>query len=556
MNVNPITYQVIRGGLINACREAGIVLRNSAFSPNIKERMDHSTAILSPKLELVAQAEHIPVHLGSISWGVRNTMALMENVKEGDMIIVNDPYIAGTHLPDILLIRPVFYEGKLIAFVANRAHHADVGGMAPGSMPGDASEIYHEGIIIPPVKIMEGDEVNGDILKLILANVRTPEERLGDIKAQISANRVLEKRVLELAGKYGDDTLMETMNLMLKHSERRMRRRISRISPGLYEGEDYIEGRKGNLLIKVAIRVEGDELFIDFSGTSKQVEEPINAVMGVTLACVLYILKAIADPSGAANDGYLRAAHVKAPKGTIVNAKPPAPVSGGNVETAQRIVDVLLRALADALPGIIPAASQGTMNNVSVGGYDEDGRGWTFYETIGGGMGARPGLDGIDCVHVHMTNTMNTPIEVLERYYPIRFLKYELRPDSGGAGKWRGGCGIERAWVFLGSTGTLSVMGNRVRTKPWGLRGGRPGASAEYLVVRRNGQVVRLGPMATIRLMKGDVVILRTPGGGGYGNPLERDVNRIIEDYLEGKVTKRIVAEIYGIGELEKRLKP
>ncbi len=542
-----ITFQVIRGSLVNACKEAGIVLRNTAFSPNIKERMDHSTAIITPNIELVAQAEHIPVHLGSMSWGVKNTLKHIDELEEGDIIIVNDPYIAGTHLPDLLMIKPVFFKGEIIAFVVNKAHHSDIGGMTPGSMPSDASEIYQEGLIIPPVKLVKRGRVNEDILRLILANVRTPKVRLGDIEAQISANMILEKRIVEIAKKYGTESLLEVMEKMLVRSERMLRRRIAHIPQGKYQGEDYLEAKDKILRIKATIEIKEGNILIDFRGSDEQVDEPINAVMGVTLACVLYVLKTISDPYGIANDGYLRITKVYAPEGTIVNAKPPAPVSGGNVETSQRIVDVLFKALSKALPNTIPAASQGTMNNISVGGYDEKGNGWTFYETIGGGMGARPMLDGLDGVHTHMTNTMNTPIEVLEKYYPIMFVKYELRRDSCGAGMWRGGCGIERVWIFLGKKATLSIMGNRVYTRPWGLKGGMPGAPAEYIIEKSDGKTIRLKPMSTIRIFKGDKIIIRTPGGGGYGDPLKRDREKVINDYLNGKISKETMNNVYNI---------
>lgn len=544
MGLDRVSFEVIRNAAIFISEEMGVVLRNTAYSPNIKDRLDHSCAILTPGGELVAQAEHIPVHLGSMAVGVENTFRYLEREREnldpGDIVLVNDPYIAGTHLNDVMLLKPVYVGGRLVAVVANKAHHVDVGGIVPGSIGGDASELLQEGMVIPPVKLVRRGVFQKDVLKILEANVRTPRYFRGDLRAQMAALNVGEKRLRELADKYGADTILEAWSYILDYTEQYTRNRVAKEGrPGDYEAEDYMElPRRGLIPIRARVSITGRGVRVDFTGTSRQVDAPINAVYGVTVAATTFALKSIVDPEMPLNHGFFRAVEIHAPPGSLVNPLPPAPVSGGNVETSQRIADVIFKALADAFPDKVPAASCGSMNNVMVGGVGENGETWAFYETIGGGSGARPTMDGVDGVHTNMTNTLNTPIERLEKEYPILFVKYELRPDSGGPGTHRGGLGITRAFRVLGVRAVLTIMSERTLAKPWGLRGGMPGAPGDHYVVRADGTVEKLPSKATVTLGRGDTVYINTPGGGGYGDPCRRPRELVLRDIADGKVSR------------------
>ncbi len=436
--MDKVTVEVIKNAAIYASEEMGIVLRNTAYSPNIKDRLDHSCAVLDTRGDLVSQAEHIPVHLGSMSVGVKNTFTYLEEnnipLDPGDVILVNDPYIAGTHLNDLLVLKPVYYQGRMIAIVANKAHHMDVGGSVPGSIGGGVEELIQEGTVIPPVKIMRRGELNRDLLRLIEANVRTPEYFRGDLKAQIAALNVGERRIIELARKYGVDTLEEAWSEILAYTERYTRNVLENLNvKGSFEATDYMEA--GDKLVNITVKLvfQGDKLTVDYTGTHSQVKYPINAVYGVTVSSTSFALKTILDPVMPMNQGFLNVVKIHAPLGTLVNPVKPAPVSGGNVETSQRIADTVYRALSKALPDKVPAASCGTMSNIAIGG-NTGGRQWAFYETIACGNGGRPCCDGVDAVQTNMTNTLNTPIELLEREYPILFKEYSIRPGSGGPG--------------------------------------------------------------------------------------------------------------------------
>ena len=423
----------------------GAVLRKASFSPNIKERRDYSCAIFDAQGDMIAQAAHIPVHLGSMPLSVKSAITKFsahgKHLLPGDTVILNDPYLGGTHLPDITLVTPVFLnvnelstiEGKLstsstnnalpIAYVASRAHHADIGGMTPGSMP-IAREIFQEGLIIPPVKLVVAGELNQDILDIILSNVRTPEERSGDLKAQIGANQRGANRLIELFLRYGQDEVSHYMQELLSYTERMTRRLISELPNGKFSFSDRLDNNGINdeeIIIKVTITINGDTALVDFTGSALQQESSVNAVYAITLSAVNYVFRSLIGLDVPNNSGCLIPVQIIAPKGTIVNASFPAPVAAGNVETSQRIVDVLLGALAQACPDRVPAASQGTMNNVSIGGWDpERNQFFTYYETIGGGMGASSSCDGVSAIHSHMTNTLNTPIEALEFAYPLQ----------------------------------------------------------------------------------------------------------------------------------------
>ena len=516
-----MSVDIIRHYLEFTAEEMGVLLKRAAYSPNIKERMDHSCAIFDWKGRMIAQAEHIPVHLGAMPLGVKKALEIIgDELGEGDAIIFNDPYLGGTHLPDITIIQPAYVSGDLIGFSVTRAHHSDVGGKVPGSMPGDSIEIFEEGIRIPPTKIVERGSLRKDVLNLIISNSRTPWERKGDILAQLSANRLGVIRLKKLVEEYGKSRYFEAIESILDYSEKRMRGEIRKIPNGVYVGEDYLEGFRGeDIKIVARIKIFDEEIEVDFSGSDKQVEGSINAPLAVTISATYYVVKAITDPTIPSNDGAYRPIKIFAPEGTVVNAKPPAAVAGGNVETSQRIVDVLLKAFSNVLPDRVPAAAQGTMNNVSIGGIDpKTGKLFTFYETIGGGYGASYGLDGASGVHSHMTNTLNTPIEEIERRFPIMILKYSIRERSGGLGKWRGGDGIER--VYLAKTRIkVSLIGERHKRGPWGLFGGENGTPGEYLLIKKNGEKIKLPSKTTIVMDEGDILVIKTPGGGGYMKP-------------------------------------
>ncbi len=546
--VDVITMEIIRNALEYIAEEMGIVLRNSAFSPNIKERMDHSCAIFGVKGELLAHAEHIPVHLGAMPLAVREAIKVIDEFEEGDMIVMNDPYSCGTHLPDITIIAPVYHREELVGFVANRAHHSDVGGRVPGSMPGDSVEIFEEGLIIPPVRIVKRGKIDKEILRLILANVRTPRIRMGDIIAQISANRRGVERLLRIIDKYGRETYLEAVDHILSYSERLAKTEISKMREGESYACDYLDDAGQNwdkpIKICVRVRIEKGSITFDFSDSDKQVPGSINAPKTVTISASYFVFKSILRGDIPSNEGTYRPLRIITKRGTIVDATHPVAVAGGNVETSQRIVDVLFLALSKLIPERIPAASQGTMNNIAFGGINpKTGRPFTFYETIGGGFGGRRGKDGVDGVHCNMTNTMNTPIEEIERKYPIRILEYSLRSDSCGAGRWRGGLGIIRKYQAL-TTIKVSLLGDRHRFRPWGLMGGKAGAPGEYILIR-NGREIKLPSKTTIIMNPGDILVIKTPGGGGYGKPKQRDKERILKDLLDGKTSRLYVEKHY-----------
>jgi N-methylhydantoinase B len=454
-------------------------------------------------------------------------MSVLEGIRTfsfvpGDMVILNDPYHGGTHLPDITLIAPVFFPKngaeELFGFVASRAHHSDVGGISPGSMP-LSQEIFQEGLIIPPVKIMEGGEEIEGLMKVLLANVRTPEERAGDLRAQMASNNIGIERLQELLTRYGHDEVEHYMRGLLEYAERMTRRLIGDLPDGEYHyldrmDDDGIDPNPAE--IAVAITIRGEDAVVDFSGSSPQRKGSINAVKAITHSAVHYVFRSLIGLDIPSNSGCMRPIRVISPEGTIVNAKHPAPVAGGNVETSQRIVDVLLGALAKAVPEKVPAASQGTMNNITIGGYDPGRkRAYAYYETIGGGMGARPGKNGEDAIHTHMTNTLNTPIEALEFSYPFRVRRYEIRGGSGGDGKFRGGDGICREIELLHEA-QVTLLSDRRVFNPYGLKGGSPGQVGRNVILR-DGEELELPGKVTIEARSGDVICMHTPGGGGYG---------------------------------------
>lgn len=517
IEISPIDLEIFKNRFSSIAEEMGVVLQRTSYSPNIKERRDFSCAIFDADGEMVSQALHIPVHLGSMSWAVKNAISGLE-LKDGDMVIVNDPFRGGTHLPDITVISPFFYKDELCLFVANRAHHADIGGINAGSMP-ISNSIFQEGIIIPPVKIMKEGRIQEDILQMILRNVRTPEERRGDLEAQVMANIVGKRRIKELIEREGIEKVKAYSIAIIDYAERLMRDLIRRIPDGIYEFEDFLDDdgfENERIRIKCRLRIDGDEAEVDLSESDPQTKGCVNSVYGVVFSAVLYVFRSLIREDIPANAGCMRPIRVITKKGTILDAEFPSAVSGGNVETSQRIVDAVLGALSKAIPERIPAASQGTMNNLSIGGIDPDsGKPFAYYETIGGGMGASAEGDGEDAVQCHMTNTMNTPIEALEYSYPLMVKKYCIRKDSGGLGKHKGGDGIIREILLL-TDSEVTVLSERRKIPPYGLYGGMPGKTGRNIIIR-NGEEIEYSGKFSILLKKGDIIRIETPGGGGFG---------------------------------------
>jgi N-methylhydantoinase B/oxoprolinase/acetone carboxylase alpha subunit len=507
--LDPAALQVLVYRLKGIADEMGAVLRHAAFSPNIKERADCSAALFTADGELLVQAEHIPVHLGSMPASVRAAIdAFGDALSPGQQVILNDPFAGGTHLNDITLVAPVHVDGTLAGWVANRAHHADVGGAAPGSIPADATEIQQEGLRLPPVLLTD------EVRTVLFANSRTPVERAGDLDAQVGANAVGALRlasIIESGAPCGE---------VLEYAERRMRAALRDMPDGTWSATDVLDStgpEQPPATIEVRVTIDGDEITFDFTGTDPQRAGNVNAVAAVTTSAVSFALRSVTDPTIPASGGALRPLRVVAPPGTIVAARPPVAVGAGNVEVSQRVADVCLRSLAWAVPQRVGAASQGTMNNVLVGGAGGD---WVYYETVGGGQGGRPARPGMSGVHTAMTNTKNTPIEALERAYPMRVTRYRLRRGSGGAGLAAGGEGIERDLLMLEDV-TVSLITERRVSQPWGLAGGEPGAVGENWLLRGGDEsrAERLADKCSIRLFAGDVLRMLTPGGGGWGRP-------------------------------------
>ncbi len=535
--LDPVSFEIIKNSLISVAEEMGFVLRRSSFSPNIKERRDFSCALFDNKGNLIAQAEHIPVHLGAMPYSVQAVLQEFRNdIAEEDCFILNDPFRGGTHLPDITLIQPVFHQDELAGFAANRAHHSDIGGATPGSMSPLAQDIYQEGLRIPPTKLVAKGKMNFEFLDIILSNVRTPRERLGDLRAQQAANRIGTLRLGELFRKFGSRTIQTGMRQLLDYSNRMMLKEISKIPRKSASAEDYLDDdgfETRDIPIRVRVSVSRKSIAFDFTGSAPQTKGPVNAVYSITLSAVYYAVRCITNPDIPANAGCFRSVEVIAPSGTVVNAIPPAAVAGGNVETSQRMVDVVLRAFAGIVPDRVCAACQGTMNNVTIGGTDSRTGGYfTFYETIAGGFGARPNKDGIDGIHSHMTNTLNTPIEAIEASFPLRVKNYSLATGTGGNGKFRGGLGVTREIEFLTDGARISFLGDRQRRGPWGLEGGKPGKPGTYRIIRK-GRVKQLPSKGTVPANSGDVFSVTTPGGGGYGDPSDRPSQLIEFDRLD-----------------------
>jgi N-methylhydantoinase B len=540
MKPDNVTLQIVSHSLLYTSEEMGLALRNSAYSPNINERMDHSAALFDPTGRLLAQAEHIPVHLGSLPWGLKNLIDYSGQegiaLDEGSMIAANDPYVTGTHLNDMTVAAPIHHGGKLVAFAVNKAHHADVGGIVPGSISMGARTLSEEGFVLEPCILWrKRDFVESTVERFATAS-RTPVERRGDLKAQVAANVLGSRRVKELIDRHGLEAFELAAVRSFEHSETLSRRRLSGFRSGNFEATDVIEGPRGeDLKIRASVKVSKSGIVVDYSGTHREVDFPLNAVFGVTLSGVFFVLRCLLGDDIPANHGAFSFVTVRAPPGTLLSPTRPHPVGGGNVETSQRNADVIFKALSSAARPRVPAAAGGSMNNVMMGG-DKEGSRWAFYETIGVGLGAGPTWDGIDGIQANMTNTMNTPIEEIERSLPLRIVKYEFRPDSSGSGRRRGGSGLVRAYMTLSKGTTFTILADREKHSPWGLRSGGPGGRTEVLL-ERGGRQSRIPSKSTMVLRTGDVVEIRTAGGGGYGDPRKREKPKITQDIINGLLT-------------------
>jgi N-methylhydantoinase B len=547
MRRDPVELEVFKNLYHSIAEEMGAALRRTAFSPNIKERRDYSCAVFDGAGEVIAMGDHMPVHLGSMPMSVRAAIAARE-MEPGDVVLLNDPFRGGTHLPDITLVAPVFagvargrerprHPSRCDFYVASRAHHADVGGAFAGSM-GLCREIYQEGLRIPPVKLMRAGVMDRDVLALLLNNVRTPEEREGDLGAQIAACHTGAERLQEICTRYGVEKVKRAAEELLDYSEELMRAFLRRVPPGIYRAEDFLDNdgiTDMPIRISVTLNVRSGQgprglgahlITVDFTGSDPQVEGSVNAVAAITYSACFYVFRCLLAEDVPATAGLMRPIEVIAPEGTIVNALPPAAVAGGNVETSQRIVDVLLRALAQAIPDRIPAAASGTMNNLTIGGTDpRTGEPFAYYETLAGGMGARPGKTGVSGVHTHMTNSLNTPAEALEYAYPLRVRKYSLRRGSGGQGKYGGGDGIVREIEVLTDC-EVTLLAERRSRGPWGLSGGGDGAPGRAWLIRRDGSEQEMSGKFSARLHSGERIRIESPGGGGWGeNDLTQATN-------------------------------
>ncbi|HEY3674554.1 MAG TPA: hydantoinase B/oxoprolinase family protein [Candidatus Tumulicola sp.] len=522
-SIGPISAEIVANALAYASEEMGVAVRNSAYSPNIKERLDHSCALFDVRGRLIAQAEHIPVHLGSLPWGLRQTLALVRErggMHAGEMWVVNDPYISGTHLNDVTVIRPIFSDKRLIGYAANKAHHTDVGGSAPGSMPPDARDLFAEGLIVPPMLLVENDAPVDATIALFRANSRVPKARAGDLRAQMAGNYTGERRLLEIVERYGVEGAELAFERLITASATRMRNALRALGEGTFEASDYLEDAGGRPTLRIALRLtlHDGRAHLDYDGTCSQVDAPLNAVFGVTLSGVAYALRAATGAQIPMNEGCFAPVEVTVPEGTLLNPRRPAAVSGGNVETSTRNADVVLQALALAARDRFGACSGGTMSNVMLGGTRSNGDSWAFYETNGCGMGARPNDDGIDGIQCHMTNTLNTPIEAIEVDYPLRVVRYEFAAGTGGRGRHRGGDGLIRAIELTEGHAIASLLADRHTLAPPGALGGEPGSVGHHALVRDGGET-QLPAKTRVDLQPGDVLVVQTPGGGGYGAP-------------------------------------
>ena len=543
MKRDPVTFEVIKNFLTATAEEMEIVLLRSAYSPIIKELLDASSAICDGRGRLVAQAVGIPIHLGGLSKAVQSVIAAFpqQTIRDGDVFLLNDPYSGAMHLPDFVVVTPVFAEGKLTAFTVNLAHQSDVGGMAPGSSPGDATEIFQEGLCIPPLKLFEEGRPNDTLFRLIERNVRSPEILLGDLRAQVSANGTGQKRLREVFGRYGRDAVLWYMDELLDYTERLTRREIAtRIADGIYSAEDLIDDDgivDQPVKVRATVEVRGDEVVVDFTGSSPQVRGAINATAASTESAVMYAMKSFVDPRIPTNDGSFRPLKMKLPLGTVVDAKRPAAVNARAI-VARRVCDVVLSCLGQANPGRAVAQSADNPYIVTIGGINRrTGRYFLYFEGISGGMGARSTKDGADAIETHTTNCKNLPMEAGELDYPLRFRRLEIISDSGGAGRYRGGLGIRKEIEIL-QDAVLGVRADRIKHPAGGMAGGQAGAPGRLALVTREGDSrVLPSKKSLVQVREGDRLVIETPGAGGYGDPAQRDRKESLRDLADGRVS-------------------
>ena len=554
VQIDPITLEVMRNRLYSIADEMTAALVRTGYSTNIKDRRDCSCAIYDVSGDVVAQSElNTPVHLGTMHPTVRTVLDKfpLETLAPGDAVVLNTPYPAGPgHLNDVAMVCPVFYKDRVVALVANQAHHVDMGGYAPGSMPFGVTEIYQEGLQIPPLRLRREGVLDAGLLDLILENVRTKFEVRGDLMAQIAANNVGQMRLCQLIEKYGLETCQMYLQAMMDYSERRLREGLRQLPDGRYEFEDFLEGDSITddlIRIHVAVVVSDGEVTVDFQGTAPQVAGPLNCRWPSVAACVFFVIKALIDPELPPNAGAYRPIHVLIPDGSLLSATYPAAVCNANILTAQRLVDVLYGAFLQAIPERVTAASSGTMNLLNIGGLEDNGRYFNYVETYAGGQGAAQHMDGMDAVQNGMTNTRNAPIEVVESTYPLMVEEYALVPDSEGAGRYRGGVGITRCFRILGRQAKITLSTDRMRIGPWGVAGGLSARGASCAVHRPDGEIVHFASKVTRFVQHGDRLRVITPGGGGWGNPLERDPQAVRWDVIEGLVSLERARIQYGV---------
>ena len=550
MIYDPIKFEVIRNALAETTEEMSAALRRSAYSTNIKTRCDYSCAIFDHDIRVLAQCFAQANHLGSMVRMVPMSVEQYgpENLGPGDTIVMNDPYLGGVHLNDIFVISPVYFEGEIFGYVSNLAHHVDVGGGAPASV-GAFREVFQEGIIIPPVKLAIGGEINEDIFRLILSQIRSKRETAGDFRAQIAANNTGANRLTDLLERYGRDTVNEYVDRLIDYSDRMTREEVGKLPKGEYAAEGVVDNdgfTEDPVKLAVKITIDDDGMLVDFTGCDQQRRAPVNSTYSMTYAAVAYVLRVAIDADVPINAGFYRSVRLIAPEGTVAHCRPPAPVVGG-WETHTRLVEVMFKALSQAIPERVPAGTKGMICHSGFGGVDPaNDEYYCFLETMGGGYGGRFSSDGPDAVQTHGQNTENAPIEETEMNYPVRIVRYELVEDSEGAGKYRGGLGLRRDYEFLGGETSFTILADRDRWGPAGLFEGKEGRKATY-VIERGGGVEELGSKVTVQLQPGEIISYRTCGGGGFGAPAERDPELVLQDVREGKVSSDRAREIYRV---------
>jgi N-methylhydantoinase B len=553
MGTDLITLEVLRNKFDVIADEMEIALLKSAYSSIVKEGMDASAALFTTRGETIAQAASIPIHLGSLGPAVQRIMQEfpVETMQAGDVYIMNDPYDGGSHLPDIVIAVPILYQGSTVALSTTMTHNQDVGGKTPGSVPTDATEIFQEGLRLPPLKFYERGEPNRTLHAILQKNVRIPDILMGDLHGQVAAGNVGQQRFVELLQEYGKDTVLAVIAELMDRAETMTREKLSAIPDGSYTFTDYLDNDgidlEQRITIQATVTIQGSDVYCDFTGSSPQVRGPLNCVPTAAIAGAYYVIRTITDPTIPNNSGCYRPVHLHLPEGSVVNPRPPAAVNA-RTATIIRIADVLHGALVQALPGKLPAAASGQLLVASFGGIDpRRGMPYVTSELGAGGVGARPTKDGIDVLEMGPSNCMNIPAEAIEMHYPLRVRQYGVRPDSGGAGRYRGGLGATKVFEAVDGEVVVSMRGERYFTPPWGLYGGQPAAAAQAWVERLDGTIEEIPSKRVFTLRQGERLHIDTPGGGGYGDPLERNPEAVRQDVWDRRVSVRLAQEQYGV---------